>query len=315
MAETGKRRVQLTGTGADGPPSYLRALLAFEPPWLAEFDNLSHEWRRLLCEGLGTLSLTLAGAGPTVVNTFIPGSVPHALAVASPGLMVMAIILSLGAISGAHLNPVVSIAFALRKEFPWRRVPGYVVAQLAGATLACLLLRALFGRLALLGATLPGPRVSDPKAFLLEAILTVGLVTVILGTASGAQQVGPLSALAVGGYITVAGIWGSPVTGASMNPARTFGPDAVLGMFNHYWVYSLGPLVGAVVAVLLALAFRGPGADPKAAASAQGTLEELMRRVRQVEEAVTDETDQTDQTGENEQSGQSGQTGQKGRTT
>jgi aquaporin Z len=315
MAGTSNRRVQVTGTGADRRPSSLRALLAFEPPWVAEFDNLSHEWRRLLCELVGTLSLTLAGAGPTMVNTFIPGSVPHALAVASPGLMVMAIILSLGAISGAHLNPVVSIAFALRKEFPWRRVPGYVVAQLAGATLACLLLRALFGRLALLGATLPGPRVSDPKAFLLEAILTVGLVTVILGTASGAQQVGPLSALAVGGYITVAGIWGSPVTGASMNPARTFGPDAVLGMFNHYWVYSLGPLVGAVVAVLLALAFRGPGADPKAAASAQGTLEELMRRVRQVEEAVTDETDQTDQTGENEQSGQSGQTGQKGRTT
>jgi aquaporin Z len=240
---------------------------------VSEFDNLSHEWRRLLCELFGTLFLVFAGAGPTVVDAFAPGSVPHTLAVASPGLMVMAIILSLGAISGAHLNPVVSIAFALRKEFPWRRVPGYVIAQLAGATLGCLILRGLFGRLALLGSTLPGPRVSDPKAFVLEMILTVGLVTVILGTASGAQQVGPLSALAVGGYITVASIWGSPITGASMNPARSFGPDAVLGMFNHYWVYSAGPLLGAVIAVGLALVFRGRGGDPKAAAAAQGTVE------------------------------------------
>jgi len=189
--------------------------------------------------------------------------------------------LSFGAISGAHLNPVVSVAFALRREFPWRRVPGYVVAQLAGATLGCLFLRVVFGRLALLGATVPGPHVSDPKAFLLEIVLTLGLVSVILGTASGAQQVGPLSALAVGGYITVAGIWGSPITGASMNPARSFGPDAVLGMFHHYWVYAAGPLVGAALAVGLALIFRGPGGDPKAATAAQGNLEELMIRVRQ----------------------------------
>jgi len=168
-------------------------------------------------------------------------------------------------------------------------VPGYVVAQLAGVTIGCLVLRGLFGRLALLRATLPGPRVSDPKAFVLEAILTLGLVSVILGTASGAQQVGPLSALAVGGYITVAGIWGSPITGASMNPARSFGPDAVLGMFNHYWAYSVGPRLGAAVAVGLAYVLRGPGADPKAAAAAHGTLEELVIRVRQQDAARTDE--------------------------
>ncbi|MGO9335600.1 MAG: MIP/aquaporin family protein [Acidimicrobiales bacterium] len=274
------RSVHITETTSDGRPVSLRALLAFEPPWVAEFDNLSHEWRRLVCELFGTMFLVFAGAGPAVVDAFDPGSVPHALAVVSPGLMVMGIILSLGAISGAHLNPVVSVAFALRKEFPWRRVPGYVVAQLAGATIGCLVLRGLFGRLALLGATLPGPRVSDPKAFVLEAILTLGLVSVILGTASGAQQVGPLSALAVGGYITVAGIWGSPITGASMNPARSFGPDAVLGIFDHYWVYLLGPLVGAAAAAALAFILRGPGGDPKAAVAAQGSLEEFVIRLR-----------------------------------
>lgn len=272
----GGSSVEITGTSADGRPVALRALLAFEPPWAVEFDNLSHEWRRLFCELFGTLFLVLAGAGPSVVNAYVPGSVPHILAVASPALMVMAIILSLGSISGAHLNPVVSVAFALRREFPWRRVPGYVTVQLGGAALGCLVLRALFGRLAFLGATVPGPRVTDPKAFLLEAILTLGLVTVILGTASGAQNVGALSAIAVGGYITLAGIWGSPITGASMNPARSFGPDIVLGNFAHYWVYSTGPLVGAAAAVGLAIVLRGRGGDVKASAAAQGILGNLV---------------------------------------
>ncbi|HLN07212.1 MAG TPA: aquaporin [Acidimicrobiales bacterium] len=275
------RAVRITGTAPDGRTVSLRALLAIEPPWVSDFDNLAHEWRRLFCELFGTFLLILAGAGPTVVNAYIPGSVPHTLAVVSPALMVMAIILSLGSISGAHLNPVVSVAFALRREFPWRRVPGYIVVQLGGAALGCLVLRALFGRLAFLGATLPAPRVSDPKAFVLEAILTLGLVTVILGTASGAQNVGPLSALAVSGYITLAGIWGSPITGASMNPARSFGPDAVLGTFDHYWVYSLGPLVGAAAAVGLALVLRGRGGDVKAAVAAQGTLGEVVMQVPQ----------------------------------
>jgi aquaporin Z len=268
--------LRISGTTVDGRPISLRALLAAEPPWVAEFDNYAHEWRRLFCELIGTLFLVLAGAGPTVVDKYVPGSVPHALAVVSPALMVMAIILSLGQISGAHLNPVVTVAFALRREFPWRRVPGYILVQLGGAAIACLVLEALFGRLAFLGATIPGPHVSDPKAFFLEAILTLGLVTVILGTASGAQNVGALSALAVAGYITLAGIWGSPITGASMNPARSFGPDAALGTFHHYWVYSLGPLAGAVAGVGLAVILRGPGGDPKAAEAAQGNLSDLV---------------------------------------
>jgi len=288
MAE-GDRTVHITGTTPDGRAVSLRPLLAVEPPWLRDFDNVAHEWRRLFCEFFGVFFLMLAAAGPEVVDAYVPGSVSRSLAVVAPGLAVMAIILALGSISGAHLNPVVSIAFALRKEFPWRRVPGYVVVQLGGAVVACLVLEALFGRLALLGATEPAPLVSDPKAFVLEAILTLGLIGVILGTASGAQQVGPLSALAVGGYITVAAIWGGPVTGASMNPARSFGPDAVLGDFNHFWVYVLGPLVGAIAGVGIAILLRGGGGDPSAAAAAQGTLGELVIRERPLSQTGAEE--------------------------
>ena len=123
----------------------------------------------------------------------------------APGLMVMAIILFMGAVSGAHLNPAVTLAFSARGDFPWRRVPGYIIVQLAGATLACLFLWAVLGKLGELGATEPGPGFSDTEAMLIELVLTVGLVSTILGTASTAQNVGPLSALAVGGYIILAG--------------------------------------------------------------------------------------------------------------
>ena len=130
----------------------------------------------------------------------------------------MAIILFMGAVSGAHLNPAVSIAFAARGDFPWRRVPGYIIVQLIGATLACLVLWAILGKIGDLGATEPGPGVDDWQAMLFEFILTLGLVSTILGTASGAQNIGVFGALAVGGYIILAGFWSSPISGASMNP-------------------------------------------------------------------------------------------------
>jgi aquaporin Z len=186
--------------------------------------------------------------------------------------MVMAVILSIGLISGAHLNPAVTLAFALRHEFPWKRVPGYWVAQVVGSVLACLLLWALVGKVGLLGATEPGRGVSDLQAMVMEATLTFGLVTVILGTASGAQNVGPLSALAVGGYIALAGLWASPISGASMNPGRSFGPDLVLGDFSHFWLYVVGPLVGALLAAGVARALRGRGGGAIADRAAQGTL-------------------------------------------
>ncbi|HUZ20320.1 MAG TPA: aquaporin [Acidimicrobiales bacterium] len=253
-------------------------------PWAREFANVSHEYRRLFGELLGTFFLVLVGAGAGAVSAVSHGAVGRDAAVVGPGLMVMAVILSIGKISGAHLNPVVSIAFALRREFPWRRVPGYVVVQLAGATLACAFVWAVFGKVGMLGATEPGASISDVHAMLIEAVLTLGLVTTILGTASGAQNVGALSAIAVAGYIALAGLWSSPVSGASMNPARSFGPDVVLGDFGHLWVYVVGPLLGTLVAVGFAIVLRGPGPDESAAVAAQGTLDPLVGEFRVVAE-------------------------------
>ncbi len=183
----------------------------------------------------------------------------------------LAVILFMGAISGAHLNPVVSLAFAARGDFPWRRVPGYIVVQLIGATLAVLFLLAVFGRLGMLGATVPGAGADDIQAMLIELALTAGLVSTILGTASRAQNLGPISALGVAAYIILAGLWSSPVSGASMNPARSFAPAVVLGDLDHLWVYVVGPLAGALLAVGCAHILRGPGGrDPEARQAAQG---------------------------------------------
>jgi aquaporin Z len=228
--------------------------------------------RRLFAELFGTFLLVLAGAGATVVGAVSHGGISRSAAVTAPGLTVMAIILFMGAVSGAHLNPGVTLAFSLRGDFPWRRVPGYVLAQLAGATLACLFLWALFGKVGDLGATEPGSGVADWKAMLVELVLTVGLVSTILGTASRAQNVGPLSAVGVGGYIVLAGLWSSPISAASMNTARSFGPDLVLWRFAHFWVYLAGPLAGAVLAAGIAWILRGPGGDIGGVTAARGKL-------------------------------------------
>jgi aquaporin Z len=186
--------------------------------------------------------------------------------------MVTAIILFMGAVSGAHLNPAVSVAFALRGDFPWRRVPAYIAAQLLGAVLATLLLRALLGSQGSAGLTLPGQGISTGTAMVWEIVLTTGLVSTILGVASGAQQLGPIAALGVGSYIALAGLWGSPVSGASMNPARSLGPALVLADWTSWWAYLLGPVGGALLAVGIAYVLRGPGGDRTARDAAQGTL-------------------------------------------
>ncbi|WP_202796351.1 MULTISPECIES: aquaporin [unclassified Pseudonocardia] len=164
------------------------------------------------------------------------------------------------------------MAFALRGDFPWRRVPAYVVAQLVGSVLATLLLWVLIGRQGDAGLPLPGAGIPTTTATLWELVLTTGLVSVILGTASGAQQIGPLAAIGVGGYITLAGLWGAPVSGASMNPARSLGPALVLGDWTAWWAYLVGPAAGAVVAVGFAYVLRGRGGGRSGRAAAQGTL-------------------------------------------
>jgi aquaporin Z len=237
-----------------------------------DFDDPRREWRRLFSELLGTFALVLAAAGGGLLHA--KGQISLAAAVVAPGLMVTAIILFMGAVSGAHLNPAVSLAFALRGDFPWKRVPGYIVIQLAGATLACLFLRWVFGNVEHLGATLPGPGYKPWQALLMEIALTALLVSVILGTASAAQNVGAIAALGVGGYIALAGLWAAPVSGVSMNPARSFGPALVSGDWTSYWVYVAGPVAGALIAVGCALVLRGRGGDVISRAAGSGVLDE-----------------------------------------
>ncbi|HEY2551654.1 MAG TPA: aquaporin [Streptosporangiaceae bacterium] len=238
-----------------------------------DFWDDSKEWRRLFSEVLGTFLLVLAAVGAGMVNARFGGHVISGAArVVAPALTVMAVILFMGAVSGAHLNPAVSIAFALRRDFPWKRVPMYIVAQAAGAVLATLLLWALIGKQGSAGLTLPGQGISAGTALVWEAILTTGLVSVILGTASGAQQLGSIAAVGVGGYIALAGLWGAPVSGASMNPARSLGPALVLGDWTAWWAYLAGPLAGAFIAAGFAYLLRGPGGGKYSTQAAQGTL-------------------------------------------
>ncbi len=246
-------------------------LLTLEFGRREDFDDPRLAYRRLFSEVLGTFLLLLAAAGGGILHA--KGQISLAAAVVAPGLTVMAIILFMGAVSGAHLNPVVSVAFALRRDFPARRLLGYIVAQLLGAALACLFLLAVFGNVEHLGATLPGPGYDNWQALLMEIALTGGLVSVILGTASAAQNVGTIGALGVGGYVALAGLWAAPVSGTSMNPARSFGPALVGGDWSSYWVYVLGPLVGALIAVGFAVILRGPGGDPLSRAAGSGKLE------------------------------------------
>jgi aquaporin Z len=263
------------------PDGERRVLAAHDAPrvrhlWMLEFgsrdefNDPSLAYRRLFAELLGTFMLVLVAAGGGLLHA--KDQISLAAAVVAPGLMVMAIILFMGAVSGAHLNPAVSIAFALRGDFSWRRVPGYIGVQLAGATLACVFLLAVFGNVEHLGATLPGPGYAAWQAFLMEIVLTATLVSVILGTASAAQNVGTIGALGVGGYIALAGLWAAPVSGTSMNPARSFGPAIVAGDWRAYWVYVAGPLIGAAMAVGCARILRGGGGDPTARAAASGSL-------------------------------------------
>lgn len=227
-----------------------------------------HAWRRLLAEFVGTLLLTFVAAGGDTIEAATHQPLGHAAKVVAPGLMVMALIYTIGGLSGAHLNPAVTVAFALRGDFPPRRIASYIAAQVAGAILAALLLLAIFGNVGHLGATLP--HLGSGRALVTEIVLTAALLLVILGTAaSGPRLVGHNSALAVGGTIALLGLIASPVSGASMNPARSLGPALVGGNMGSYWIYVVGALCGALIALALALAFYGrPAGHEEAAAAA-----------------------------------------------
>ncbi|MCW2523780.1 MAG: major intrinsic protein [Frankiales bacterium] len=269
MVETAVAGATQPGSGEDAViAGYTTRLIDI----FADFKDPSQEWRRLFSELLGTFFLVLVAAGGGMMGQAYPNTIARSAAVVAPGLMVLGIILFMGKVSGAHLNPAVSLAFALRGDFPWRRVPGYLVVQLAGAVLAAWFLQAVIHVSASYGSNYPSAQASATDAFLMEAVLTLGLVSVILGTASGAQNLGVFGALGVGGYIALAGLWGSPISGTSMNPFRTLGPDIVAVDFRSYWVYVAGPLLGAALAVGFAFVLRGRGGGVAGSTAAQGAL-------------------------------------------
>ncbi len=231
------------------------------------------EWRRVLAELLGTFVLVFVAAGAPAIAAHTGAPISREAAVAAPGLVVMGLIYAFGDVSGMHINPAVTFGFALRGVFSWRRVPAYVAAQLGGAVFAALLLRSLVGIAGNLGATTLGNSVTDWQAVVTEITLTAVLMSVILGTAHGSKIVGHNGALAVGGWVAAAGLFASPLTGASMNPARSFTPDLGRLDLGAEWVYVAGPLAGAVIAVAVSWLLHGPPSEASRLA-AEGMLNE-----------------------------------------
>lgn len=212
--------------------------------------------KKLLSEFLGTFSLIFAGTGAIVINN-ATGSVTHAGIALTFGLIVLAMIYAFGDVSGAHMNPAVTTAFALARRFPWSEVPGYVVAQLAGAFAASGLLRVLFPTDAKLGATLPAG--TAMQSFILEVVLTFILMLVVLSVSTGAKEKGITAGIAIGAVIALEAMFAGPICGASMNPARSISPAVVSGHLEHLWVYLAGPVLGAWLAVPACCGVREPG--------------------------------------------------------
>lgn len=206
--------------------------------------------RRLFTEVFGTFLLVLVDAGGAMVAALSADAVTPVARSLATGLLIMAMIYTMGDVSGAHFNPAVTFAFALRRAFPWSRVPEYWLAQLTGAFAAAALLLSLFGPVESLGATLPSAGFGNGQAVIMEVLLTLMLVSVILGTASRHRIVGSEAALAVGGTIALCSLFSRPVSGASMNPARSLAPAALGGQSGTVWIYLVGPFIGATLAVL-----------------------------------------------------------------
>ena len=203
--------------------------------------------KKLFAEFLGTFALVFAGTGAIVINHASNGAITHAGIALTFGLIVLAMIYALGDVSGAHLNPAVTTGFAAAGRFPWRAVPGYVGAQLLGAFLASGLLRFLFPTDPTLGATLPAG--APMQSFVLELVLTFLLMFVILSVSTGAKEKGITAGIAIGAVIALEAMFAGPISGASMNPARSLAPAVVSGHLEHLWIYFAGPVLGALLAI------------------------------------------------------------------
>lgn len=202
--------------------------------------------KNYLAEFIGTFGLVFCGTGAVIVNEIIPGSVTHVGIAITFGLIVMVMIYALGSISGAHLNPAVTIAFACHGSFQLKEMFPYIGSQLAGALTASAVLKFLFPLSVLLGTTLPAG--SSAQAFILECILSFFLVLVILGVAKGSKEQGLFAGIAIGGVVLLEAMFAGPVSGASMNPARSIGPAIVAGELKQLWIYITAPILGAIIA-------------------------------------------------------------------
>jgi aquaporin Z len=225
-------------------------------------------WIRLIIEFLGTFLLVTVAAGAGVINHYVGGApITRAAAVIAPGALVMALIYAWGPLSGLHINPAVTFAFTGRGVFPRAWVIPYWAAQFAGAVGAALFLQIVFGDVSTGGNYPIGTPGGEWRAFLMEIVLTATLVSVILNTATGSRSIGHNAAIAVGSTVALLGLFASPISGSSMNPARTLGPDIVGADFTGWWVYVFGDLIGAAIAVAIIILVRGlPGKAERAAA-------------------------------------------------
>ena len=235
-------------------------------------------WIRLIIEFVGTFVLVTVAAGSGVINHYVGGGpISRTAAVIAPGAVVMAMIYAWGPLSGLHINPAVTAAFASRGVFPAQWVVPYWVVQLGGAICACLFLQNMFGNVDAGGnypITTPG---GDWKSLVMETVLTAILVSIILNTATGSRSIGHNAALAVGSTVALLGLFASPISGASMNPARSLGPDIVSTNFTGWWVYIAGPVIGAAFAVMIIGLVRGrPNSDEIDAA--EGDALPILRR-------------------------------------
>lgn len=202
---------------------------------------------QLLAEFLGTFMLVLAGTGAIVINDLSGGAITHVGIAITFGLIVLAVIYAYGDISGAHINPAVTLAFWAAKRFPGNQVLPYILAQCGGAVAASVTLRLLFPEHQTLGATLPGG--AALQSFVLEVILTWWLMTVILGVAEGAKEKGLVAGIVIGAVVMLEALFAGPVSGASMNPARSLGPALVSLNLTDLWIYLCAPVLGALLAV------------------------------------------------------------------
>ncbi|HUZ55524.1 MAG TPA: aquaporin [Streptosporangiaceae bacterium] len=247
-------------TGAGGPDRDHDAALRHRYLVQFEEDTLKERplWIRVIVEFIGTFVLVTVAAGAGVIN-YYAGDTPvsRAAAVIAPGAAVMAMIYAWGPLSGLHINPAVTFGFACRQVFPTGWVLPYWAAQLAGAVAAAWFLQLMFGHVSAGGnypISTPG---GDWRSLVMEIVLTTILVSIILNTATGSRSIGHNAAIAVGSTVALLGLFASPISGASMNPARSLGPDIVGADFTAWWVYVAGPVIGALVAVIIITTLRG----------------------------------------------------------